>query len=86
MGARGDYLAASPSIDRDLPRDLVVPTGKDVELSIDAKSVDGGQLTYQWFKDDAPLNGEVSPSLSIPGATGADTGRVLCQSDQQQGR
>ena len=84
-GPEADYLAASPSIDRDLPRDLVVPTGKDVELSIDAKSVDGGQLTYQWFKDDAPLNEEVSPSLSIPGATGADTGRYYVKVTNNKG-
>ena len=84
-GPEADYLAASPSIDRDLPRDVVVPTGKDVELSVDARSVDSGRLTYQWFKDDAPLDGEVSPSLSIPGATEADTGRYYVKVTNNKG-
>jgi len=34
-----------------------------------------GTLQYQWFKDGAPLNGEVTPSFTIVSAGAADAGR-----------
>lgn len=36
--------------------------------------VGGGELEYQWYKDDEALPGATSPELTIPNATTADSG------------
>lgn len=52
-----------------------VCSGSNVELSVSAT---GGGLSYQWFKGPMLIAGATSATLSIPGATPADSGSYFC--------
>ena len=84
-GPNADYLAEAPVIDTDLNCEALIPTGKDATFTVEAHSVDGGELTYQWYKDGAPVEGEVSSSLSITGATADDAGRYYVKVTNNKG-
>ena len=73
-GPNPDFLAEPPVITGDLNRELLIPTGKSKTLSVEAESVDGGNLTYVWFKDGVRLEGEDASSLTIADASQADAG------------
>ena len=54
-----------------------VNEGGDTSLEVIATGT--GRLDYQWFKDDQPIVGEITASLSIEDATEADTGTYRCE-------
>ncbi len=54
------------------PADVELALGGSAELV--AAGTGTSAVTYQWFKDGAPLTGEVAPTLAISGATAATAG------------
>ena len=57
------------------PQSATVQTGGTIRLSIAAE---GGDLTYQWEKNDTPIEGATSATFTIPSATAADAGTYRC--------
>ncbi|MBU0618308.1 MAG: hypothetical protein KKI02_11360 [Planctomycetes bacterium] len=54
------------------PQGQAVCQGVDVTLSVVATTYVGG-LTYQWLKDDAPIDGATDDTLTLTSVTPADT-------------
>lgn len=75
LGAACGYSTthAQPFIVSDLPSAISVSLGGEVTLSVEASSP--GPLSYQWFKDGAPLPGVVGTSFQIASAVPADNGK-----------
>jgi len=57
------------------PSSTTVALGTKIQLSIAAE---GGDLTYQWEKNDMPIDGATSATLTITSATAADAGSYRC--------
>ncbi len=70
-----DYTPAAPVITaQPQPSNLTVQVGSNVTMSVAAN---GNNLSYQWFKNGAPVAGNASaatPNLSITNAQVSDTG------------
>ncbi len=64
-----------PVITKDLPDQLSLKAGDELNLSIDAE---GLNLHYQWFKDDMPLPSAIEPNLLITNVSTDDAGRYYC--------
>lgn len=57
------------------PQSTTAALGTTIRLTIAA---DGGDLKYQWEKNDAPVEGATSATLTIASATAADAGTYRC--------
>jgi hypothetical protein len=57
--------------DPSLPADQVIGEGKSATFAVAAA---GSLLTYQWFKGDEPIPGEVGPQLTLQNVPLSDTG------------
>jgi pectin methylesterase-like acyl-CoA thioesterase len=70
-----DYTPAAPVITaQPQPSNLTVQVGSNVTMSVAAS---GTQLSYQWFRNGAPVAGNASaatPSLTVTNAQVSDTG------------
>lgn len=55
------------------PASQTVSVNKAFSLSVSAQSTK--QLSYQWFRNDAPISGATSPIYSVVSAASADQGR-----------
>lgn len=64
-----------PVIIKDLPEQLSLKIGDNLNLSVEAQ---GLNLHYQWFKDDLPLASAIEPNLLITNVTVDDAGRYHC--------
>lgn len=58
------------------PQDVTVAEGGTINLEVKATS--SLEITYQWRKDDAPINGETNSTLTIENATQDDSGDYSC--------
>ena len=65
--------AEEPTIHEDLPDKLTKMSGDTVTLSVDASVSGEGTLSYQWYKDGAPI-GANSSSLTLENITTNDQG------------
>lgn len=61
-----------PVITQD-PADQTVCQGEDVSLTVVATTL-VGELTYQWYKEDEPIDGAASAALELCAVTTADSG------------
>ena len=61
----------APVLTTDLPADVSVQTGKELQLSVVAE---GPDLTYQWYKDDQEISGATNATFSIASVTSDDEG------------
>ncbi len=68
-------IAPAPVIVTDLPMSMSVPLDGSFTLLL---QVQGEGITYQWYKDDVPLEGQTGPSLSVSAASTAHAGRYFC--------
>jgi len=67
--------------------DVVLP-GQDAQLAVEATSLLGGELTYQWYREkvvltgfelfDVPLPGAIAAVLNVPVASADDEGNYYC--------
>ncbi len=62
---------ASPEI-LTQPKDAYAVEGSTVQLTVWATGYE--MLTYQWYKDDIPMDGETSDTLVLPGVDATDAG------------
>ena len=61
-------------------------TGGAIDLSVTATGL-AGQLTYQWFKDGAALDGATNATYHVDQAAPSDAGTYTCQvTDQAQSK
>jgi hypothetical protein len=65
------------------PESLEACAGDDVVLTVEANGT--GPITYQWFRDGAPIPGATLPSLTLPAATPADEGAYACMASNACG-
>ncbi|MFN3781959.1 MAG: immunoglobulin domain-containing protein, partial [Candidatus Kapaibacteriota bacterium] len=64
-----------PVITKNLPDQLSLKVGDELNLSIEAE---GLNLHYQWYKDDRPLPSAIEPNLLITNVSTDDAGRYYC--------
>ncbi len=70
------FADSAPEFVTDTPSTIAVPEGGELKLSV---SVSGENLSYQWYKDDYPVDGQTGPSFSESGITSAsDKARYYC--------
>ena len=58
------------------PENSTKCSGEDVTFNISAS---GKSLTYQWYKNDAEINGKTQSTLSLVGITSADAADYYCK-------
>ncbi|MFR9207082.1 MAG: hypothetical protein ACLVKR_01605 [Lachnospiraceae bacterium] len=58
-------LAHIPQITEDLQSETLAVELKNITLNIEAKTTDGGELSYQWYKDGEEISGAVSSSYTF---------------------
>ncbi len=56
------------------PSGRFVPAGTDVQLSVTARAMNNGSLSYQWQRNGANIGGATGASLTLSNVTSADTG------------
>ena len=79
----GDYTKAIMALQeeigriivRDLPSTALGLIGSPLTLSIEASPIGGGTLSYQWYKDDAAIEGATGPSYTIDSVVESDAGK-----------
>ncbi|HOV61614.1 MAG TPA: immunoglobulin domain-containing protein [Candidatus Hydrogenedentes bacterium] len=69
-----------PSVNITGPARVKIEEGSTLTLNTSVRNVTG-TITYQWFKDNAPLAGQTGSSLVIPNVTQADAGSYTVQID-----
>ncbi len=71
--------AMPPVITTDLPglKDALV--GETVTFTVTAQSVDGGELSYQWYKNGEVLEGQTTSELVLNSVSSADNGRYYLE-------
>ncbi|MDR1440640.1 MAG: glycosyl hydrolase 53 family protein [Clostridiales bacterium] len=67
-------VAAAPVFGTDLPASVQIAAGGSFTLYVEAASPDGGQISYQWYKDGTPIAGETGQALAIAAAGAWDAG------------
>lgn len=70
-----DVTEATPTAISKQPQGVTVDEGAAIELSVTAT---GGTLTYQWFRNDAPIDGATLATLRIAAATANDAADYRC--------
>lgn len=70
-----DVTEATPTAISKQPQGVTVDEGSAFELSVTAT---GGTLTYQWFRNDAPIEGATSATLRVAAATANDAADYRC--------
>ena len=55
-GELSGQLCEKPVIQKDLNAFESIQTGESITLSVEASSTDGGNLSYEWFKDGVSLS------------------------------
>ena len=66
--------AATPTIDTDLEAAKTVTVGDTVTFTVAASTTDEGTLSYQWYKDDAAIDGATDATYTISAAAETDAG------------
>lgn len=70
--------AEIPTFNSDLAATKNISLGETVNLAVEASVADGGTLTYQWYKNDAPISGATEPTYSFtPYNVGTDSYKVV---------
>ncbi|HOQ89497.1 MAG TPA: immunoglobulin domain-containing protein [Candidatus Hydrogenedentes bacterium] len=69
-----------PSVSITGPARVRIEEGATLTLNTSVRNVTGS-ISYQWFKDSAPLAGQTGSSLIIPNVTSADAGSYTVQID-----
>lgn len=69
-------LSDIPVIVKDLDPSLTVKNGDAFELKVDANS--DLNLTYQWYLNNAEINGETTNTLKVDAANSASEGKYSC--------
>ncbi len=69
-----------PSVSITGPARVRIKEGATLTLNTSVRNVTGS-ISYQWFKDSAPLAGQTGSSLIIPNVTSADAGSYTVQID-----
>jgi hypothetical protein len=70
-----DVTEATPTAISKQPQGVTVDEGAAIELSVTAT---GGTITYQWFRNDAPIDGATLATLRIAAATANDAADYRC--------
>lgn len=63
-----------PKFTQDLPNSKEAVTGEAFELRAKAVAPDGGEISYEWYKDGRLLEGETGAGLTIDSFQGENTG------------
>ena len=71
--------AKPPVITTDLPGLQNALAGETVSFTVAAKSVDGGVLSYQWYKNGEVLEGQTASELTLNAVSSADNGRYYVE-------
>ena len=66
--------AATPTIDTDLEAAKYARIGDAVTFTVAASTTDEGTLSYQWYKDDAAIDGATDATYTIDAAADTDAG------------
>ena len=66
--------AATPIIDVDLESAKSAAPGDEVTFSVSASTSDEGTLSYQWYKDDAVIEGATEATYTIASLAAEDAG------------
>ncbi len=69
-----DAKAYPPVIDKDIISSCLMASGETLELKVSAHSVDGGSISYQWYKDGEKLDGKTTDTLVINSVNPLDEG------------
>lgn len=70
------YADDAPVITEDIPDSVTVGEGKELELSV---TVEGADLSYQWYKNDKPISGMTGPDMTETKISADDDGaRYYC--------
>ncbi|MEG2597321.1 MAG: immunoglobulin domain-containing protein, partial [Oscillospiraceae bacterium] len=64
-----------PIFTKDLNPQKTLSAGEALSLAVEATKGDDGILSYQWYKDDAPIDGATQDTYTIDSAQGTDSGR-----------
>ncbi len=69
-----DSEANAPIIDMDIPSNYSVIAGNKLTFEMAAQSVDGGVISYQWYKDGVKIEGATGAKLVLDPAKVSDAG------------
>ena len=69
---RISYTPGEPPSITQHPADRTVSAGQPASFSVSATGA--GPLSYQWYRDGAPIGGATSATYTLPSASGADSG------------
>ncbi len=69
-----DASAYPPEIDKDIASGCFLTSGDELKLEVSARSVDGGEILYQWYKDGEKIDGATSSVFSIESVKVLDEG------------
>ena len=76
--------AVAPVIETDLPSRKSAIEGDEVVFQIEASSIDGGTLSYQWYKDGSPV-GDNAPNYTIESVALSDNGSYWVEVTNHKG-
>lgn len=65
------YADDAPAFTVDVPASVMVSEGDTLSLSV---TVSGENLSYQWYKNNLPVDGQTGPSFTEAGITSASSG------------
>ncbi len=77
LANQAESNAAKPTFTKDLPSYLYVEEGTPASLSGEAAATDGGTITYQWYKDNNPIDGATSAEYTISSCEESDSGAYM---------
>ena len=66
--------AEAPQFVTDMPASKEVKQGERLELTVKASSTDGGEISYEWYKDGNLLEGQTGETLGIDSLKAEDAG------------
>lgn len=75
VSALAAEVTVPPTITTDLPASLAVPVGNSFTLTIAAS---GEELSYQWYCNNAAIDGAVEPTYTVNSVTAANAGQYFC--------
>ena len=64
----------TPVISKNIAISLEITEGNSLSLSVEAASLDGGMITYQWYKNDIAIQGAISSTYIVEKVTFNDAG------------
>ena len=67
------YRPIAPTVTQ--PASVTIPVGQTATFSVTATGT--GAMTYQWFKNGAPISGATSSTYTTPASVASDTGSVF---------